>query len=380
MSSNYLDIADRIAARICRDALWSRGRCNWTADFLEGSSIAHGALGPTLYSGTSGIALFLSRMASATGEEIFRFTAEGALRQAIEKLPMAGIGLYSGGLGVHYVAAEMDREIDQDAVIRQAALNRLELDVIGGSAGAIAVLLYLHHRTSGARLLEAAIEHGDLLLAEALQEERGWSWRTIHGTQNLTGFSHGAAGIGWALAELYAATDESRFRAGALEAFRYERSCWNPAERNWPDFRGDEPEYPVWWCHGAAGIGFSRLRAWQILGSEELLEEAHSALATVRDQLGAPQNCSLCHGEMGNADLLIHASEVLGDAAWLAPARSAADAAFDRFERRRVPWPCGLAGANETPDLMLGLAGIGHFYLRLADPLRTPTVLLPGQG
>ncbi|MGA2148455.1 MAG: lanthionine synthetase LanC family protein [Bryobacteraceae bacterium] len=377
MNPDYLDIAGRIAARLCRDALWSRGRCNWTADFLEEDGIAHGALGPSLYAGTSGIALFLSRMASATGERIFRLTADGALRQALEKLPAAGLGLYSGGLGIHYVAVEMGREIDEDAVIRQAAPRRSELDVIGGSAGAIATLLYLHRRTRSARLLEAAIEHGDLLLAEASKEEHGWSWRNVGATRNLTGFSHGAAGIGWALAELYAATEESRFRAAAREAFRYERSCWNPAERNWPDFRGAEPAYPVFWCHGAAGIAFSRLRAWQILGDSELLAEALSALATVQEDMGSPQNYSLCHGEMGNADLLIHASEILHDEAWLAPARAAAQEGFERFERRRVPWPCGLPEANETPDLMLGLAGIGHFYLRISDPPRTPTVLLP---
>jgi lantibiotic modifying enzyme len=119
------------------------------------------------------------------------------------------------------------------------------------------------------------------------------------------------------------------------------------------------------------------LRAWQILGDKELLAEALSALVTVREDMGSPENYSLCHGEMGNADLLVHASQVLKDEAWLTPAQAAAEGGFERFEHRRVPWPCGLSGANETPDLMLGLAGIGHFYLRIADPSRTPTVLLP---
>src|ERR1017187_5696217 len=202
MNPNYLEIAGRIAARLCRDALWSRGRCTWTADFLDDGGIAHGALGPSLYDGVSGIALFLSRMASATGEPIFRLTADGALRLALEMLPEAGRGLYSGGLGIHYVAAEMDREVDEDALIGQAAPRRSELDVIAGSAGAIALLLYLRRRTPGARLLEAAVQHGDLLLAEASKEEIGWSWKTTAATRNLTGFSHGAAGIGWGLAEV----------------------------------------------------------------------------------------------------------------------------------------------------------------------------------
>lgn len=377
MNSAYLDIAGRIAARLCRDALWSRGRCNWTADFFEAGRVAHGALGPSLYEGTSGIALFLSRMASVTGERIFRLTAEAALRQAFEKLAAAGSGVYSGALGIHYVAADMDQTLDQDALIRQATPDPSQLDVISGSAGAIAMLLLARRRTQNALFLEAAIQHGDLLLAEASREERGWSWRTIEGTANLTGFSHGAAGIAWALAELFAVTHEVRFRSAAMEAFRYEQSCWNPEERNWPDFRGDEPAYPVLWCHGAGGIGFSRLRAWQIFGDEELRAEALTALQIVRGHIGSLRNYSLCHGEMGNADLLLYASQVLGDDTWLAGAQAAAREGAERFEHRRVPWPCGLAGVNETPGLMLGLAGIGHFYLRLADPSRTPTVLLP---
>ena len=40
-------------------------------------------------------------------------------------------------------------------------------------------------------------------------------------------------------------------------------------------------------------------------------------------------------------------------------------------------WPTGLAGGGDTPGLLLGTAGIGWFYLRLADPEETPSVLLP---
>ena len=169
------------------------------------------------------------------------------------------------------------------------------------------MLLYLWRET-GER---ATAGSGDASMArccwrEAAKEDTGWSWKTTEAARNLTGFSHGAAGIGWALAELYAASREGGFRAAALEAFRYERSCWNPGKRNWPDFREDEPEYPVHWCHGATGIGLSRLRTWQILGDPELLAEAHSALATVREDMGSPDKLFALprgNGERGFTDL-----------------------------------------------------------------------------
>jgi lantibiotic modifying enzyme len=182
------------------------------------------------------------------------------------------------------------------------------------------------------------------------------------------------------LLELHRVTGEHRFREAALEAFRYERNYFNPAEQNWPDFRGEQASYPVFWCHGAAGIGLCRLRAWQITGDADLLAEAQVALQTVERHSAALANFSLCHRRAGNADVLICASQVLGEESWLHAAEAIAQEGLERFERRRVPWPCGLPDANETPDLMLGLAGIGHFYLRLADPARIPSVLhLVGQ-
>jgi hypothetical protein len=38
--------------------------------------------------------------------------------------------------------------------------------------------------------------------------------------------------------------------------------------------------------------------------------------------------------------------------------------AIKKYDNR--VWPCGISG-GQTPNLMLGLAGIGYFYLRLYD-------------
>ena len=378
MNPEFLEIADRIGARLCRDALWSGGRCNWTGEHLEDGAIAYGSLGPQIYSGTSGIALFLWRLAEATGDRIVRLTARAALRQALSRMPQEGCGLYGGGLGILYAAAEIEGAGDAEAVLRQAAPDRGRLDIVSGSAGAIGGLLRIDRRLGGGRWTEAAAAHGDLLLAEAERTAEGWSWKGAVGSRNLTGFSHGAAGIGWALAELWKATGEARFGEGAREAFRYERSCFDAAAGNWPDFRGDAPKFAAVWCHGAGGIGFSRLRAWQILREEELLAEARTALAAVAETLLADVNFCLCHGIAGNGDLMIYAASVLGEDGWREKAEEAGRQGAARYERRSAPWPCGLPRGHEVPGLMLGMAGIGYFYLRLADEAGTPTMLLPG--
>ncbi len=136
---------------------------------------------------------------------------------------------------------------------------------------------------------------------------------------------------------------------------------------------GEEPKCAVMWCHGAPGIGFSRLRAWQILGDEIFREEASAAIRTTSRALSDTRegNFSLCHGRAGNADLLLYAGPE-----YSSPARRVGEMGIEMYENERVPWPCGAPGGEETPDLMLGLAGIGYFYLRLHDPLQTPSVLM----
>lgn len=375
MNSEYLEVADRLCGRICRDALWSGGLCNWTADRI-GTPPAHGSLVPQLYSGSAGIALALWRVAEVTGDSIFRFTARGAIRRSLSQLPVRHNGFYVGNLGIRWAAAEILGEFDEAAILRESAPTAT-LDIIAGSAGAIAALLDFYRRTGEAALLELAIRHGDLLIAEAIREGDGLLWNTILGTEAPTGFAHGAAGIGWALMELWRATGEARFREAGEGAFRFERACFQEETRNWPDFQGDQPVDQSAWCHGAGGIAFSRLRSWQILGDAELLGEARIGLEIVRGGLGRLSNFSLCHGTSGNADLMLYAAEVLGEPEWRAAAESAAQEGIERYHRPRAFWPSGMLRSHETPDLMWGTAGIAYFYLRMAGA-GAPTVLLPG--
>ena len=377
----FLEAADRIGARLCRDAFRAGGRCNWIGEVRVGeNSLEWSALGPDLYGGAAGIALFLHHLAEATGEPIFRQTALGAISYAIAEAgriePSHRAGFYMGWGGIAVAAARLGRAREAAGLACGIELTE-EADVLYGSAGAIAALLHLGS-------IERAVEHGDALLASAERGAGGLSWRTLAGSDseplaNLTGFSHGTAGIGWALLELFVATGEPRFRDAAESAFGYERACYNPERGNWPDFREGATSYSTAWCHGASGIGFSRIRACQILGPEGYREEADAALATTEAAVAAVDgDFSLCHGIAGNTDLLLFAAQSAGTECMLAA--SVMRAAIARHEGNRLPWPCGLAGTAELPGLMLGIAGIGYFCLRLTDPRRYPSILLPQPG
>jgi len=374
MSAKFLETADRLGARICRDAIWAGGRCNWIGGYTEGAAtIVHRALTPDVYSGTSGIALFLLRLFEATGEKVFRMTAEGALRQALSREDdlRAGrrFGFFDGLAGIACVAAQVDSPAVALRLAREMPTDESRLDIINGSAGAIGALLFLHGKSGEGWLLERAADHARWLVKCADRSDAGWSWKTMDGgTMALTGFAHGAAGIGWALLEVFGVTGEAEFREAALEAFRWESGHFDAAQQNWPDFRNPaKPAGALMWCHGAPGIGLARLRAWQILGEDRLRDEAAIAFGATSRWLDAtPEaNYSLCHGQAGNAGLLLWAGKILGNAEYVTQAQRVGERGIERYESGRIPWPCGVPGGDETPDLMLGLAGIGWFYLEL---------------
>jgi type 2 lantibiotic biosynthesis protein LanM len=406
----WLEAAAALGARLCRDAVWDGARCNWLGDSSEvvgqAWSVVHRAMGPELYDGTAGIALFLAHLHALTGERPFRTAAEGALRHVLSRRGHVGqhaaVAFHSGKTGVAYVLAVAGQLLGSEEyrkIGRQIAEEaaRVEpdpslVDVISGSAGAIPALLDFAERFGGDAFQTAAIRHGEHLVSIARPGPAGTSWRTLEmDARDLTGYSHGAAGVALALLELFHRTGDERFRTVAEDGFRYERSHFSPQYGNWPDFRSmeamgygagtGEPSYSLAWCHGAPGIGLSRVRAWQLTGDPAYRQEADAAIRTTAHALQATAQTgsagfSLCHGDAGNAELFVVAEEAFGGGRYRAVAEQVAAQGVSGYLRQRAPWPCGIPDGGETPNLMLGLAGIGYFYLRLYDPAAVPSILL----
>ena len=208
-------------------------------------------LGLHLYHGLPGVALFLGYLGEITGESRYTTLAKAALntvRREIERRPssIASIGGFDGGGGVAYALMHLGRLWGQPDLLTEAEamVERIlpliekdeRFDVIGGAAGCIASLLALYRCVPSDHTLAAAVRCGDHLLAHALPMQHGLGWLAKGmASQPLAGFSHGAAGIAWALLELAGVTGEERFRSTALAAIEYERSLFSLAEGNWPD-------------------------------------------------------------------------------------------------------------------------------------------------
>src|SRR5207253_1092982 len=142
--------------------------------------------------------------------------------------------------------------------------------------------------TSSQAALAAAVQCGEHLIRHARPMEVGLGWGTAAQGKALCGFSHGTAGVAWALLELAALTGQTRFREAALGAIAYERSQFLPEVGNWPDWRADataaSPSVPavmVAWCHGASGIGLARLLSLADIDGPETRAELNAALQTI---------------------------------------------------------------------------------------------------
>jgi lantibiotic modifying enzyme len=412
LRDSALHAADRIGARLVRDAIRDGRRATWLGDHMEPInnqwSVALKPAGTDVYSGTPGIAMFLARLHAATGERLFAVTADAAVEHFLSQLESIPAGarpaLWSGWAGIAWALLDIGAAMDRSAWTERglaiadniADLDPVPgmLDVMTGSAGVIPFLLRLHRQHGRQSALDAALRHGELLLTSARRSDRGCSWQTmphVDGQENrdLNGLSHGAAGIALALFELAQATGDARFADAGAQGIDYEQQWFSPHHNNWPDFREMMPNtpqeqwgYSATWCHGAPGIALARARVWQLTGKPEYRAQAEAALRTtmMSVETAAPASGSwcLCHGTAGNADVLLAGSEMLGDPSWSAAARQAAIRGIETYEQGDLPWPPGVTGGIDNPSLMLGNAGTGWFFLRLAFPETVKSVLIFG--
>jgi type 2 lantibiotic biosynthesis protein LanM len=363
--------------------------------------------GLDLYDGLPGIALFLAYLGTLAGEKRYLTlarqaltTLRGLIAEGKELPAPTGVGAFSGWGSVIYVLSHLGslwhesalyQEAEEIIELLPAALaHDTMLDVVGGAAGCIAALLSLYSVAPSAHILQMATSCGDHLLAQARSMPTGSGWIIKGEDEPLTGFAHGNAGIALSLLRLWALSGAERFRQLALAALAYERSLFLPGRGNWPDLRKatiarlfggtersatEEDDYPsiVAWCHGAPGIGLARLASLQFADDAALRAEIEAATRTTLSS-GFGRNHSLCHGDLGNLELLLEVAQRFPEPHLQTLLEQLTSALLDSIDRQG--WIAGVPQGIETPGLMVGLAGSGYALLRLAMPARVPSVLL----
>ena len=391
--------ADKIAEDIARYAVRRGPGAAWIGlDWLGDSDVFQlVCLGPELYNGTSGIAVFLAAHAAVTGHAASRELALAAVahlrkslrgRNAARVARSLGVGGAIGLGSVVYALTVMAKSLGDHALRADANVAAelfsddliaadKQLDVMGGSAGAILALLRLYRDSGSEAVLRAAIKCGEHLTEQSRRGPDGrqcWVGQGL-GEQALNGMSHGAAGFAYALASLAAASGRGDFREAAAQCIAFENSSYDPERNNWPDLRGSEPTWPCQWCHGAAGVGLARAAMIRRGGMDAglLAQDVNNAVEGARRGWPGAVD-TLCCGTLGSIEFFCEAGNALGRsdlreraAQQLARLVQAGNSVGD------YRWNNGARRFNL--GLFRGLAGVGYTALRRLDP-SLPNVLI----
>lgn len=393
-----------------------------------------------VYGGSAGVMIFLENAASALDSAAARELADRAaagLRSArhqadsepaswSEDGPMGVTGLYTGDAGIGQ-AFLVRHALRQDAAalataveIGDALLARAtskadslvwgtQVDIIFGTAGTALFLLELGQASHAERFVAAARRAGHGLLAEAVRAPSQvdakrtlptWVFRVGGRTSHMPNFSHGTAGVAYALARIAAVSGDAELLQGAKDGAEWllEHAVVAGDGLKWPATDRQPAAYMGGWCHGPAGTGRLFLLLHAITGEARYLDAATKGAAFVVDYAANAEKAgadgkpayvppTYCCGVAGVVDFFCDLSRVTHDAKHAAFAAKAGDylvkvAVVDGDGRK---WqngqsvPGGPVAASSTAfnvDLMLGAAGEALALLRLMtldrelDPVR----------
>ncbi|WP_394829377.1 type 2 lanthipeptide synthetase LanM family protein [Pendulispora albinea] len=406
--------AKRIGAMVKGKRIEGEGGVGWQGAKNFGHGVwSSGALGSELYDGLGGIALFLAVLGRETSDgaalriaiRIGDQMAEGLRPLADDPDAFAAIdpehtelpiGAFTGLGGALYVLGNLTHLTGDTRWIpclrglaswlgKRCATDP-HLDVIAGTAGALLGLLSIDDLVDVRAA--AAMAARRLLETQAIRGRHAGGWCSPSGSRPLAGMGHGAAGMAMALSRWNALSPDPRVPRALASALSFEARLFDRDAGTWRDARESEQTFMTGWCHGAPGIAASRLamlRAWPDAKVQRDLRRGirativHGGFAS-RDLYGAGHD-GLCHGDLGNLELLCLASREPSCES-LAPTKIAQcyRAVLKRAARDgwRACEPLGIP----SPGLMNGLSGIGLALLRAATWIesegaaRSPSVLL----
>ena len=392
-NTDYVNTAFEIGATLCRTATWYNNRCNWV-DLKHNErtqKFYSGPLPSDFYEGTAGIAFFLNNLYAATKEKIFKTTAAGALHNAYVQrtnIPETFLNsFYQGKAGIAYAMLKAfeitkektwkDKALELFKEIEQTDVYTMRYDIVCGMAGIIPVFIHGAIALKKKQLLQTALHMADVLIEKAVLHNNALNWNCNNEFEQAhTGFAHGSSGMGYVFMLLHKHTKQEKYLKAATESFSYDDSFFNSNLNSWQRLnettnmqgeRGEWQDYPSMWCYGAAGIGIAKLFAWLITKNAEHKKFLLSAIERASAANKFDTNFGLCHGHFSNGELLLTAGRFLKNNKWITEAEAAANKGIEQTATLNRDWVCGGRGNFQTCGFMNGIAGIGNFYLRLAD-------------
>lgn len=293
----YLNKAKKVAEWLNKQKIQSGDHQIWVDD------IGQNQVSLSISSGVSGKVLFYLDLFLASGEN--QYLEEvimgceylvGSLPKNVEeaKAIRNGTSLYGDISGSAFVLMETYK-ITQDQRWKTSVEHCLSLidslsfpsdgrfwnnfnDVLVGSAGTGLLLLYLTEELQHPNALQITVEAAKTLEEQAVHNRDSLYWHlNRENSFNLPNFSHGAAGIGYFFASLYAATKNEHYLDIARQVAKYlDLIAWKPNNSfllpyGFPDI-GWEREYDIGWAHGPAGTARFFYKLWEVTNEQKWLD------------------------------------------------------------------------------------------------------------
>lgn len=398
-SEELLQQSIQIAQELEQKAIYTgEGSATWISLYYREEAQQYELLpmGVRLFDGCSGVALFLAGLTKITHSKQHKDLALATIAPVFRGINLdcdrvtqeIGIGGGMGAGALIYTLVRSGQLLEENflepanqlvaTITDERIASDRKFDVMAGSAGTILGLLTLYQIKPSEEILERAIACGQHLLDHRVKSESGHrAWMT--GKQAmLTGFSHGAAGIAYALARLFEVTQQEEFLAAALESNAYEASVFIAEQNNWPDFRYPPTKkgYACWnsWCHGATGIGMARVAQMDILAQNTIQADIEAAIKTATEYK-LERIDQLCCGNLGRVEFLLNAAQKLDrpDLKAIALQRTSQVVARANIKGKfGLNWETG----PYDPSFFQGSSGIGYQLLRMAYPDLLPSILV----
>ncbi len=380
---SFVQEAKQLAKNLANRAIIEEDReTNWLGlNLTSQQGVQVSVKGIDLYDGLTGFVLFFAYLAEETGDDTYKDLALGALKTIEKKTSVmsehGSTSAFSGEGAVQYALVHLGLLWKDESLIERAASrlpnvyamvdNEQVFDFVGGLAGFVVVCLHIYHELQAEAYLDLA-KHAGMKLSKYVSN--------LNQQELIPGLAHGAAGLAWPLHDLWNCTGEQHYRQQAEMLVSYENSLYDSENAKWNKHphRSGEKHEDIYWCHGSPGIGLARLMmaasASQPL-QKQISKDVEVALSQIASN-GVLNNDSLCHGTLGNVDILLVAAQHLQQERYIELGRDIGRRAVLRAHHNG--WQCGLDPRVEMDGFMLGRTGIGYALMRLERP-DMPSVL-----
>lgn len=355
----------------------------------------------SIYTGKAGAILYLLELYQVcTKQEVLDDTLTVA--KSIQIDTNASYAFYTGNMGVAYAFLELykitkDEDFLANALsIAKDSKNHLSLtensaiELLNGVSGILLGLIHIYN--SGVKdiwLVKDIKFYVDYMISKTeLGNEGGFFWdKSYKNNQGLTGFSHGASGIGFVFNQLYKITSNESFKYLCNQAIYYEDLNYDFELYNWLDHRMYPYKDHEWieytnqckrdninffikkksmaaWCHGSPGIYLSRYDAK--FNNTKISKNSKSSRVKIK-------NHSICHGEVGNVLCLLNFDKHKNNKHFRNEIQVLCEKIMGYY-RSNKSFISGYNQEKNNPSLFLGDLGVFYFMIKTFRYLNNMTV------